>query len=130
LVITIGLGTITYNPNCTAIILAAGAAKAGVVAEAIQLPTTVLAPATALHQLPHARFYLTMGATDFLHERRLALLAKNRDNLSEQQITKILVDCCKKYHKKVIDLTTDDPAQRSFRQRAPAPYQRKHFRPA
>ncbi|MGH7451411.1 MAG: 6-phosphogluconolactonase, partial [bacterium] len=61
LVITIGLATITHNPNCTAIIIAAGEAKAPIVADAIQQPKHIRYPATVLQDLPNARFYLTQG---------------------------------------------------------------------
>jgi glucosamine-6-phosphate deaminase len=70
LVITIGLGTITYNPTATAIIIAAGDAKAPVVASAIQERKAPLYPASVLQDLPHARFYLTKGAARGLVERR------------------------------------------------------------
>ena len=62
LVITIGLGTITYNPDTTAIIFAAGEAKAGVVKNALESPPNNLYPATVLQRLGNARFYLTEGA--------------------------------------------------------------------
>ena len=61
-VITIGLNTITYNPDCTAIIMAAGSAKADVVADAIQSDISVDIPASALRGLANARFYITEGA--------------------------------------------------------------------
>ncbi|MGB6122650.1 MAG: glucosamine-6-phosphate deaminase, partial [Bacteroidota bacterium] len=48
LVITIGLGTITYNPTAAAIIIAAGDAKAPVVASAIQEQKAPLYPASVL----------------------------------------------------------------------------------
>ncbi|MGB2958437.1 MAG: glucosamine-6-phosphate deaminase [Bacteroidota bacterium] len=70
LVITIGLGTITYNPTAAAIIIAAGDAKAPVVASAIQEQKAPLYPASVLQDLPHARFYLTKGAARGLVERR------------------------------------------------------------
>ena len=108
LVITIGLGTITHNPNCTAIFIAAGASKAGVVADAIQQPRTVLSPATALHGLDNARFYLTMGATERLDRRQLALLTKSGGTLSEEHIVKIIVNCSRKYQKRILDLTDND----------------------
>ncbi len=75
LVITIGLETITYNPHCTAIIVAAGEAKAAVVARAIQEPKSPQAPASVLQDLEGARFYLTRGAASGLTERRYADLA-------------------------------------------------------
>ena len=50
-VITIGLGTITYNPECVALICAAGEAKAKVVREAIEEPPHVNYPASASAQV-------------------------------------------------------------------------------
>jgi len=70
-VITIGLGTITHNPDAVAIIFAAGEAKARIVADAIERDPHVEFPATALQALPHARFYLTRGAASRLIERRI-----------------------------------------------------------
>jgi glucosamine-6-phosphate deaminase len=70
LVITIGLATITYNPTAVAIIIAAGDAKAGVVAAAAQEPMAPQNPASVLQQLPNARFYLSRGAARLLVERK------------------------------------------------------------
>ncbi len=67
-VITIGLDTITYNKQCVAIIFAAGEAKAGVVADALEKKPSNLYPASVLSCLPEARFYLTRGAASMLHE--------------------------------------------------------------
>jgi len=68
LVITIGLGTITYNPDAVAIIFAAGDAKAPVVRDALENGPDNLYPATALQSLKNARFYLTEGATVHLND--------------------------------------------------------------
>jgi glucosamine-6-phosphate deaminase len=62
LVITVGLGTITYNPDAVAIIFAAGEAKANVVRNALESFPDNLYPATVLRRLKNARFYLTEGA--------------------------------------------------------------------
>lgn len=62
LVITIGLGTITYNPNAVAIVFAAGEAKAQVVKNALENAPENIHPATVLRRLKNARFYLTEGA--------------------------------------------------------------------
>jgi glucosamine-6-phosphate deaminase len=62
LVITIGLGTITFNPDAVAIIFAAGDAKAQVVRNALESGPDNLYPATVLQGLKNARFYLTEGA--------------------------------------------------------------------
>ena len=74
-VITIGLGTITYNPRCVAIILAAGEAKKAIVAGSLTSPPDVRYPASVLQRLPRARFYLTHGAAADLAARRCAELA-------------------------------------------------------
>lgn len=62
LVITIGLGTLTYNSNAVAIVFAAGEAKANVIKNALESPPDNLYPATVLRRLKNARFYLTEGA--------------------------------------------------------------------
>ena len=62
LVITIGLGTITSNPDATAIIFAAGEAKATIVKNALESEPSNIYPATSLQRLKNARFYITEGA--------------------------------------------------------------------
>lgn len=63
-VVTIGLGTITYNPNCTAIIIAAGHGKSRVVKNSIlSSDFNKEFPATALLKLKNARFYITDSAS-------------------------------------------------------------------
>lgn len=68
LVITIGLGTITFNPDAVAIVFAAGDAKALVVRDALESDPNNLYPGTALQSLRNARFYLTGGAAVQLHD--------------------------------------------------------------
>ncbi len=107
LVITIGLGTITYNRNCTALIIAAGEAKAGIVAAAVQNDPHVLYPATALHQLPRARFYLTRGAAKLLVARQLHLL-QQAPELNDEDLEKIIIDLAVKERKRLADLNETD----------------------
>ncbi|MDF1546880.1 MAG: hypothetical protein P1P88_03610 [Bacteroidales bacterium] len=66
LVITIGLETITYNPDATAIIIAAGEAKAQVVKDSLENEPSNVFPATVLHKLKNGRFYTTTSAAAFL----------------------------------------------------------------
>ncbi len=68
LVITIGLATITANKNATAIIIAAGEAKAGIVKSSLESSSDIQFPATSLQKLPGGRFYLTKGAAKHLHD--------------------------------------------------------------
>ncbi|HEX6791960.1 MAG TPA: glucosamine-6-phosphate deaminase [Candidatus Krumholzibacteria bacterium] len=91
LVITIGLATITHNPDCTAIVIAAGEAKAGTVREAIESERHIRYPASALQVLPGARFYLTRGAAKQLESRQLVALT-GADHVDEHDVEKIVID--------------------------------------
>ena len=68
LVITIGLGTITFNKNVTAIITAAGESKAKIIRDSIESIPSTSFPASALNKLNNSRFYLTEGAAKELTE--------------------------------------------------------------
>jgi len=68
LVITIGLGTITCNPDAVSIVFAAGDAKAAVIRDALENSPDNIYPATALQNLGNARFYITEGASVQLHD--------------------------------------------------------------
>ncbi len=113
LVITIGLHTITSNRDCSAIIIAAGEAKALVVAEAIQSERNIMVPATALQKLPNAKFYITKGAAGQLIERQLQLI-QTTDNVSEQQVEKILMSLAVSCNKRLLDLDEHDCQQDKF----------------
>ena len=107
LVITIGLGTITFNPQCAAVIMAAGEAKAKVVADAVGGPDGVMVPASALRDLPLARFYVTMGAARRLGERQVALLAR-QEAIPDDQVEKVLIDLALARNKPLLVLTDED----------------------
>ena len=107
LVITIGLGTITYNPEVCALIIAAGEAKAHIIADAIQSPQDIQFPATALHKVPNARFYITLGAAKHLEERQLELISQHK-KLSNETAEKIIIDIAVKQQKRIVDLTKSD----------------------
>jgi glucosamine-6-phosphate deaminase len=110
LVITIGLGTITCNPDCTAIIIAAGEAKAGVIADAVEGPVSIRIPASALRTLPSARFYITLGAAKQLRRRQAGLLARSQD-YSDEQVMRAAVDLSLQRNKPLLDLTEHEAYQ-------------------
>jgi glucosamine-6-phosphate deaminase len=107
LVITIGLATITYNPSVTAIIMAAGEAKARIVQQAIEEKRSPQFPASALHGLEHARFYLTKGAAGLLTERRYEDLC-NVQNIGPEQADDVVISLAFSRGKSLGDLTEDD----------------------
>jgi glucosamine-6-phosphate deaminase len=107
LVITIGLKTIVQNPDVTAIIIAAGEAKAKIVQKAIQSEKGLAIPASVLHNLPNSRFYLTRGAAKLLTERRFANLT-NLKKIDEEESDRILTDLAQSLNKKLIELNKHD----------------------
>jgi glucosamine-6-phosphate deaminase len=90
-VITIGLDTITYNPDTVAIVIAAGQAKSEQVYNAVEREAGITYPATSLQKLKNARFYVTQSATAMLtiSEENIKQLYKDKklpSNYSEKLI--------------------------------------------
>ena len=106
LVITIGLDTITNNPNATAIIIAAGEAKALVVKDALESEPSNVYPATSLHKLKNGRFYLTKSAG--------AALTDSVDRYyktgewTQEKSERAVIDLCKRIEKYGHRLVLDD----------------------
>jgi glucosamine-6-phosphate deaminase len=106
LVITIGLGTLTYNPNNKAIIYAAGEAIADVIRDSIESKPNNLYPATALQKLENSRFYLTTGAAVKLRDCIDSWYFGSPWN--HQKTEKAVIDLCKKINKFGPKLTLQD----------------------
>lgn len=113
LVLTIGLATITYNPSVTAIIMAAGDAKARIVRQAIEEEKSPQNPASALQGLKHARFYLTKGAASQLTERRYEGLC-SMQSIAPEQADEIVISLALSRDKPLRDLTAGDFAADRF----------------
>ncbi|MHC1704261.1 MAG: hypothetical protein AB9846_10170 [Tenuifilaceae bacterium] len=106
LVITIGLETITYNPEAVAIIFAAGEAKAPMVKNALEMEPSNTYPATALGKLKNARFYLTTGAAVMLDDS-IDFYYKSGE-WTHEKTERALIDLCKKIDKYGHHLTLND----------------------
>ena len=106
LVITIGLETITYNPEAVAIIFAAGEAKAPMVKAALENEPSVLYPASVLSRLDRARFYLTTGAASSLHRSVEDYYKKG--NWSQEKTDRAVIDLCSRLEKYGHHLTLGD----------------------
>jgi glucosamine-6-phosphate deaminase len=113
LVITIGLDTITYNKDATAIIIASGEAKANIIRDSIESPQSNKYPATVLQKLPRAHFYLTDGAALRLRERRLEDM-KNEKPLSAFSIERAVINLAVEKQKEVLSLTETDYQSDAF----------------
>ena len=93
LVITIGLGTITYNPKGVSIIFAAGEAKAEIVKNALENKQSNRYPASVLRRQEHARFYLTDGAASLLTDSKDMYYKTGHWSLEKTERT--IYDFCK-----------------------------------
>ena len=113
LVITTGLSTVTFNPSATAIIIAAGDAKAEIVRRAIEEPGNPQFPATALQGLENARFYLTRGAASKLTERTFIEFRKT-PKPDTQHIDEVVIALSISRNKAIHDLTKEDFEQDRF----------------
>lgn len=112
-VITIGLGTITFNPQCVALTCAAGEAKAQVVRAAVEEDRHVQYPGTALHRLPNALFVITTGAAKLMSERKIAKM-KSLETISDEVLMETLVNLSMKTRKRLIDLVPEDAEKCPF----------------
>jgi glucosamine-6-phosphate deaminase len=106
LVITVGLGTIGFNPNAKAIVYAAGEAIADTIKTALESKPTVIAPATSFQKLENSRFYLTEGAAVKLED--------SIDNFyisgpwTHRKTERAVIELCKKINKFGPKLEIDD----------------------
>ncbi len=116
LVITIGLHTIAYNPEATAIIFAAGEAKAEVVKNALESKPSNEYPATALQKLKNSRFYLTKGAAAKLHD---SLDAYYSNEWTQEKTERAVLDLVKKLDKYGHHLTMEDLENDTYCRRIP-----------
>lgn len=107
LVITIGLATITYNPTATAIVIAAGDAKAPIVADAVQEKKSPQYPASVLHDLDGGRMYLTKGAASQLIERRLEDFHK-KDTVTGADVDDVILPIAHDHHMQLSQLGQKD----------------------
>lgn len=106
LAITMGLGTITWNPNATAIIFAAGEAKAPMVKNALEQKSSNVFPATSLRKLKNARFYITEGASLTLKDTQDKIYKTGEWTFEKTQQS--IINLCHKLNKYAHRLTLDD----------------------
>jgi glucosamine-6-phosphate deaminase len=122
-VITIGLGTIKFNPGASVVVFAAGDAKAQVIANAVKGPKHVSTPASAFYSVPGFRFYLTKSACTkidariydtFRQEVRLMQgVAEQMAKAKEfrEMVKKVIIDLSLKCKTKLQDLQSEHFAQ-------------------
>lgn len=106
LVITIGLETITFNPETVALVFAAGEAKADVIKDALENEPSNQYPGSCLHKLPNSRFYLTTGAAVKLTDSVDKYYQTGE--WTQQKTERAIIDLCPKINKFGHHLTLED----------------------
>ena len=106
LVISIGLATIVANKDATAIIIAAGEAKANIVKASIENGLDIQYPASVLSKLKGGRFYLTKGAASELEDVIQHDLCN--ENWTEEKTQRAVVRLSEKLNKFGRRLTVED----------------------
>jgi glucosamine-6-phosphate deaminase len=124
-VTTIGLSTITFNKDVTAIIFAAGTSKSEIVANGIQNEPSNLYPATILQKLSNSRFYLTRGAASKLIERNYKELASSK-KLTKGDIAKVVIDLSLQNNTRIVNLTEKDYKKNRFSKKILEKEQKKY----
>ena len=106
LVITIGLETITYNPDAVAIVFAAGEALADVIKDALENEPSNQYPGSCLNKLPNSRFYLTTGAAVKLTDSTDKYYQTGE--WTHQKTERAVIDLCPKINKFGHRITLED----------------------
>jgi len=106
LVITIGLKTITNNPEAIAIIIAAGEAKAEMVKQSLEQDIVNIYPATSLNKLKNSRFYLTVGAAYKLTDQVDAYFKTGE--WTQEKSEKAVIEACKRLNRYGHRMMVDD----------------------
>ncbi|MDD4144183.1 MAG: glucosamine-6-phosphate isomerase [Prolixibacteraceae bacterium] len=106
LVITIGLGTLIYNPDNKVIIFAAGEAIADTIKNSLEREPTVIYPGTSFQKLKNSRFYLTEGAAVMLEDAIENYY--NTGPWTHQKTERAVIELCKKINKFGANLDIED----------------------
>ena len=106
LVITVGLETITRNPNTVAIVCAAGESNAMIIKNALQSEMTTQYPSTVLQRLDNSRFYLTKGAARLLDDYIDNYYFHSEWNFEKTE--RAIIGLCKKLNRYAHKLTLED----------------------
>lgn len=109
LAISIGPGTITFNPNAILIVLACGEAKALVVRDAIENKLDTKYPASLLQKYPNSRFYITDGAAKLLDARYTEdIRFKSKHGWIQKHVEEVIVGVALAEGKQILSLTEAD----------------------
>ena len=106
LVISIGLETITRNPNAVAIVCGTGESNSKIIKKTLESDITTEYPATVLQRLKNSRFYLTEGAA-----RRLTDYQNHyyfEEEWNDEKTERAIIGLCKKINKYAYNLTMED----------------------
>ena len=109
---TIGTDTICYglknNPKARAFLCGAGQKKSEIIANTLSSPPSPRYPASCLHGLSGARYYLTHSAATQVESRKsVRLLAFEKGALPEEVIDETICHIALQHNTRIIDITTE-----------------------
>jgi 6-phosphogluconolactonase/glucosamine-6-phosphate isomerase/deaminase len=106
---TIGLGTMRYKPDAVVIVASFGDSAAPAVAASIEGAPCIQFPATALHVLPNACFYVTRQSASELSERSAALYKETPlAEIPTVFLDRVFIETSLKKQKPILNLTRRD----------------------
>lgn len=107
--ITIGIGTMTINPDATVLVIASGESKSEAVRNAIEGKSTVRYPASLLQKFPNSRFYITYGAAKLLSDRRTDdIRFKSKRGWTQKNIEEVILEVALAEKKPILSLKVAD----------------------
>jgi len=107
--VTIGLGTLLYNPNAVLIIMASGESKAKPVKATIENKFTLDLPATILQKNRNSRFYISADAAKLLTDRKTEdVRMASRQGWDHDLIAKVIIEIALFEKKQILQLTEED----------------------
>lgn len=114
LVMTIGIKTILYNPDVQIIIMAAGDAKAQVVAQAVQGSVSKQAPCSFFQAHAQTTFIVTQGAAAQLYDRAYERLQTCIAQNCQESIDQICIQMSLDYKVELLQLTPQHAQAHKF----------------
>ena len=109
---TIGTDTICFglknNPKARAFLCAAGQKKSEIIAKTLSSPPSPRYPASCLHGLPGARYYLTHSAASQVESRKaVRILAFEKGELPDEVIDETVCHIALQHNTHIMGITTE-----------------------
>lgn len=107
--ITVGLGTISFNPNAVMIVMACGESKSAAVRNSVENKMNPKYPASMLQKYVNSRIYITDGAAKLLDDRYTEdIRFKSKHGWMQKHVEEVIVSVALAERKEILTLTEAD----------------------